>query len=129
MTGSRLFTGELMQNVVALTPPFRGTAASRLQRPDSHICDVYHRDREWPRNVVSGSCAQGGRSPTTERMGQIDLHGRAANDLAPSSCGRVCQFELVGPVTTASRQVTYKDIATRRPRSPFRRPDPAHLDS
>ena len=28
MTGSRLFTGELKHNVVALRPPFRGTAAS-----------------------------------------------------------------------------------------------------
>ena len=54
MTGSRLFTGELKHNVVALTPPFCGTAVSRLQRPDSHICDVYRRDREWPLNVDSG---------------------------------------------------------------------------
>ncbi len=53
MTGSRLFTGELKHNVVALTPPFCGTAVSRLQRPDSHICDVYRRDREWPLNVDS----------------------------------------------------------------------------
>ena len=37
MTGSRLFTGELKHNVVALTPPFRGTAVSRLQRPDLSI--------------------------------------------------------------------------------------------
>ena len=43
MTGSRLFNGELKHNVVALTPPFRGTAVSRLQRPDSHICDVHRR--------------------------------------------------------------------------------------
>ncbi len=54
MTGSRLFNGELKHNVVALTPPFRGTAASRLQRPDSHICDVYRRDREWPLHVGTG---------------------------------------------------------------------------
>jgi len=53
MTGSRLFTGELKHNVVALTPPFCGTAVSRLQRPDSHICDVYRRDREWPLNVCA----------------------------------------------------------------------------
>ena len=37
MTGSRLFNGELKHNVVALTPPFRGTAVSRLQRPDLSI--------------------------------------------------------------------------------------------
>jgi len=43
MTGSRLFTGELKHNVVALTPR---TAVSRQQRPDSHICAVYRRDRE-----------------------------------------------------------------------------------
>ena len=54
VTGSRLFNGELKHNVVALTPPFRGTAVSRLQRPDSHICDVYRRDREWPLYVDTG---------------------------------------------------------------------------
>jgi len=74
VTGLRLFTGELKHNVVALTPPFRGTAVSRLQRPDSHICDVYRRDREWPLHVGTGRPlrANSGHSPEC-RMSRIDL--------------------------------------------------------
>ena len=77
MTGSRLFNGELKHNVVALTPPFRGTAVSRLQRPDSHICDVYRRDREsplhvgtgrpWPRDVPIAQMKQTGLSESGSR--------------------------------------------------------------
>jgi hypothetical protein len=70
MTGSRLFTGELKHNVVALTPPFRGTAASRLQRPDSHICDVYHRDQEWPLHVESGRRRSLGHCLQSARQGR-----------------------------------------------------------